>query len=110
PPSPLSGMDATLRARGSNVGGDAQRRPLGGAGTAGGPPAGTLPGAPHGQRYVARPFTRPPGQARAVVLLHGLHPHPFSSERVRQPLFATWQVSDSPLVRRLASHADVFAL
>ena len=29
---------------------DAQRRPLGGAGTAGGPPAGTPPGDPHGQR------------------------------------------------------------
>jgi pimeloyl-ACP methyl ester carboxylesterase len=58
----------------------------------------------------AHPFTRSPGQTRAVILLHGLHPHPFSSERVRLPLFASWQVADSPLVRRLAPHADVFAL
>jgi pimeloyl-ACP methyl ester carboxylesterase len=57
----------------------------------------------------ACPFPRSAGRRRAVVLLHGLHPHPFSKERVRQPLFGTWQLPDSPLVRRLAGQADVFA-
>jgi pimeloyl-ACP methyl ester carboxylesterase len=52
---------------------------------------------------------RTPGQQRAVVLVHGLHPHPFSNANVHKALFASWQEPGSPPVRRLAREADVFA-
>src|SRR5262249_50539995 len=52
---------------------------------------------------------RTPGQQRAVVLVHGLHPHPFSNANVHKALFTSWQEPGSPPVRRLAREADVFA-
>jgi pimeloyl-ACP methyl ester carboxylesterase len=48
-------------------------------------------------------------QGRAVLLLHGLHIHPFSSRNVTRAEWHRWQRPDSPLVKALAEHADVFA-
>jgi pimeloyl-ACP methyl ester carboxylesterase len=52
---------------------------------------------------------RSPGQARAVVLIHGLLPHPFSRDNVARPLFHEWQKPASLLVKRLGKDSDVFA-
>jgi pimeloyl-ACP methyl ester carboxylesterase len=52
---------------------------------------------------------RSPGQARAVVLIHGLLPHPFSRDSVARPLFHEWQKPTSSLVKRLGQGSDVFA-
>jgi pimeloyl-ACP methyl ester carboxylesterase len=49
------------------------------------------------------------GQRRAVVLIPGLHVHPFSDASVPRAYFAAWQKPTSPLVRALARDADVFA-
>jgi pimeloyl-ACP methyl ester carboxylesterase len=54
-------------------------------------------------------FLRTPGQARAVVLLHGLRPHPFNEANVHQALLDGWQKPGSKLVRALARDADVYA-
>ncbi|HWG47135.1 MAG TPA: alpha/beta fold hydrolase [Gemmataceae bacterium] len=50
-----------------------------------------------------------PGQTRAVVLIHGLYVHPFSKTNVTRAHLHSWQKADCPLVKRLASEADVFA-
>jgi pimeloyl-ACP methyl ester carboxylesterase len=47
-------------------------------------------------------------QPRAVVLVHGLHIHPFSSRNVKRAEWRNWQRPDSPLVKALALEADVF--
>jgi pimeloyl-ACP methyl ester carboxylesterase len=52
------------------------------------------------QRSVAQP--------RAVVLIHGLHLHPFSSRNVKRAEWHNWQRPDSALVKALALDADVF--
>jgi pimeloyl-ACP methyl ester carboxylesterase len=52
---------------------------------------------------------RSPGQARAVVLIHGLLPHPFSRDNVARPLFHEWQKPAGLLVKRLGQGSDVFA-
>jgi pimeloyl-ACP methyl ester carboxylesterase len=52
---------------------------------------------------------RSPGQARAIVLIHGLLPHPFSRDSVARPLFHEWQKPGSLLVKRLGQGSDVFA-
>jgi pimeloyl-ACP methyl ester carboxylesterase len=49
------------------------------------------------------------GQHRAVVLIPGLHPHPFSDASVPRAYFAAWQQPSSPMVHALARDADVFA-
>ena len=59
--------------------------------------------------HEAAACVRSPGQARAVVLLHGLLPHPFSRESVARPLFHEWQKPGSLLVKRLGQGSDVFA-
>ena len=48
-------------------------------------------------------------QGRAVVLLHGLRLHPFSSRNVTRAELHSWQRPDSPLVKALSADADVFA-
>jgi pimeloyl-ACP methyl ester carboxylesterase len=53
---------------------------------------------------------RTTGQARAVVLLHGLSFHPFREEKAVKPHFHFWQQPDSALVKRLARDADVYAV
>jgi hypothetical protein len=54
-------------------------------------------------------LSRSEGQVRAVVLLPGISPHPFSTERVAQARWQDWQQAGSTLVEILAREADVFA-
>jgi pimeloyl-ACP methyl ester carboxylesterase len=54
-------------------------------------------------------FGRTDGQGRAIVLLHGLHLHPFSKENVTRPLMRDWQSANSRLVKELVLRGDVFA-
>jgi pimeloyl-ACP methyl ester carboxylesterase len=49
-------------------------------------------------------------QTRAVVLIHGLHLHPFSGRLAARAEFRPWQQPGSPLVKAIAADADVFAL
>jgi pimeloyl-ACP methyl ester carboxylesterase len=58
---------------------------------------------------VAAVVNRSDDQERAVVLLHGLRVHPFSSRKVRQADFQAWQEPGSRLVDTLAAEADVYA-
>lgn len=53
--------------------------------------------------------TRTPGQARAVLLIHGLQLHPFSKENVARPLLRDWQKPRGKLPRALVPYADVYA-
>jgi pimeloyl-ACP methyl ester carboxylesterase len=53
---------------------------------------------------------RSPGQARAVVLLHGCRPHPISDASALQAELSGWEEPNSALVKALARDADVFAL
>jgi pimeloyl-ACP methyl ester carboxylesterase len=52
---------------------------------------------------------RSPGQARAVVLIHGLHLHPFKHPYAARADFRPWQLPGSVMVRTLSADADVFA-
>jgi pimeloyl-ACP methyl ester carboxylesterase len=54
-------------------------------------------------------WRRSVGQWRAVVLLHGLQPHPFDDSKVAQSALRDWQKPGSTLVTALTHHADVFA-
>lgn len=54
-------------------------------------------------------FERSPGQKRAVLLIHGLRPHPFSNGNVAKAEFHGWQRAQSKLVQALAKDADVYA-
>lgn len=49
------------------------------------------------------------GQTRAIVLLAGIKPHPFSAEKVERPEFHAWQESGADLVKILKKEGDVFA-
>jgi hypothetical protein len=55
-------------------------------------------------------ISRSQGQTRAVVLIKGLHLHPFSGRLAARAEFRPWQQPNSHLVRALAAEADVFAL
>jgi pimeloyl-ACP methyl ester carboxylesterase len=57
----------------------------------------------------AGPFQRSKDRARAVVLIHGFKPQPFSDEHVRRPEFHRWQVPGSTLVTALGKDADVYS-
>jgi pimeloyl-ACP methyl ester carboxylesterase len=54
-------------------------------------------------------WRRSPGERRAVVLIQGLMPHPFSNEHVKQATLRDWQEPASKLVKRLAAEGDVYA-
>jgi pimeloyl-ACP methyl ester carboxylesterase len=54
-------------------------------------------------------FQRSMGKTRAVVLIAGLHLHPFRAGEVNKAIFRSWEEPDSKLVEALAHHADVFA-
>ncbi|HZU38388.1 MAG TPA: alpha/beta fold hydrolase [Gemmataceae bacterium] len=54
-------------------------------------------------------LARSQGQARAVVLVHGLRLHPFSADNVNKAGLQDWQKTGSVLVRLLAKYADVYA-
>ena len=53
---------------------------------------------------------RSDGVSRAVVLLHGLRPHPISDTNVWEPGLSGWEEPFSPLVKALAADSDVFSL
>src|SRR5438034_1526306 len=53
---------------------------------------------------------RTPGVVRAVVLVHGLRPHPLSDTNVWEPELSAWEEPSSPLVKILSADADVYAL
>ena len=54
-------------------------------------------------------WRRSPDQRRAVVLIQGLKPHPFNKDNAAKPTLRDWQTPGSPLVKRLAADADVYA-
>jgi pimeloyl-ACP methyl ester carboxylesterase len=45
---------------------------------------------------------------RAIVLINGLKPHPFSKKAANEPRREPWQSADSKLGEALASHGDLF--
>ena len=47
---------------------------------------------------------------KAVVLVHGLGLHPFSSDKALRAKLRAWQQGDSPIVKKLGEQADVYAL
>lgn len=55
------------------------------------------------------PWVRSAEQSRAVVLIHGLKAHPFSSTKVTKAEWHSWQKPDSTLVKALEWDADVYA-
>ncbi|MCC6418226.1 MAG: hypothetical protein IT429_08295 [Gemmataceae bacterium] len=54
-------------------------------------------------------FERSPGRERAVVLVHGLHLHPFSGHSATVAEWADWQLPDSTLVQTLQKENDLFS-
>ncbi len=52
-------------------------------------------------------WTRTPQRTQAVVLIHGYYLH-LQDQSVPRPEFRPWQRADSPLVKELAKHADVY--
>lgn len=62
------------------------------------------------QQRDSKTLQRSLDQQRAVVLIHGLKLHPFSSDNVNKPVMSGWQKPKSNLVATLAKEADVFAL
>jgi hypothetical protein len=59
--------------------------------------------------HSAGAVVRTPNQSRAVVLIHGLHLHPFKHPNAARAEFRSWQLPGSHLVRALAAEADVFS-
>ena len=53
---------------------------------------------------------RSAGRDKAVVLVHGLGLHPFSSDKALRAKLRPWQQADSPLVKKLAAQAGENAL
>jgi pimeloyl-ACP methyl ester carboxylesterase len=49
------------------------------------------------------------GQRRAVVLFHGLRPHPISDAGAWHAELSGWEAPNSPMVKALGRDADVFA-
>jgi pimeloyl-ACP methyl ester carboxylesterase len=52
---------------------------------------------------------RTAGEVRAIVLIHGLLPHPFNKELVSHAELHSWQKPGSYLVKRLRWEGDVYA-
>jgi pimeloyl-ACP methyl ester carboxylesterase len=50
-----------------------------------------------------------PGQPRAVVLFHGLRPHPISESNAWHAELSGWEEPNSAMVKALGRDADVFA-
>lgn len=53
-------------------------------------------------------FARREGQTRAVVLIQGLKPHPFSSDKPNQAITSSWQEPDSRMAKALNGSADLY--
>ena len=47
---------------------------------------------------------------KAVVLIHGLSLHPFSSDKALRAKLRVWQQGDGPIAKKLGEQADVYAL
>ena len=47
---------------------------------------------------------------KAVILVHGLGLHPFSTDKALRARLRAWQQGDSPVVKKLGEQADVYAL
>jgi pimeloyl-ACP methyl ester carboxylesterase len=54
-------------------------------------------------------FARSEGQARAVLLIHGMRLHPFSGKRAAKPGFHGWQDEDSKVCEELGRDSDLYA-
>jgi len=61
------------------------------------------------QPHAGGAWQRTPAARRAIVLIEGLMPHPFSKENVEKPTLRDWQKPGSLLVKRLAGAGDVYA-
>ena len=46
---------------------------------------------------------------RAIVLLHGLTPHPFSEKKANAPVSPSWQEADSRIGKALSEHGSLHA-
>src|SRR5579859_6205133 len=57
----------------------------------------------------AKEFVRSPDRERAVLLIHGLTLRPLNKDAGKKAVFRAWQLADSPLVKKLAKDADVYA-
>jgi pimeloyl-ACP methyl ester carboxylesterase len=55
------------------------------------------------------PFVRTDDEERAVVLIQGLYPHPFSDSNVSEAMWQNWQEPDSDLVQALGRDSDVYS-
>jgi pimeloyl-ACP methyl ester carboxylesterase len=58
----------------------------------------------------AHAIVRSPNQFRAIILIHGLLPHPWKDSNVPLPSITGWEKSGSVLVKTLSPLGDVFAL
>lgn len=58
----------------------------------------------------AQSIVRSPQHERAVILIHGLLPHPWKDSNVAVPALTGWEKSGSTLVGTLSALGDVFAL
>lgn len=55
-------------------------------------------------------IVRSENKDRAVVLVQGLYPHPFSDDNVAIAMWQDWQKPDSELVQKLGNESDVYSL
>ncbi len=61
------------------------------------------------QQHASGAWQRTPAERRAIVLIEGLMPHPFSKENVEKPTLRDWQKPGSLLVKHLTGLGDVYA-
>jgi pimeloyl-ACP methyl ester carboxylesterase len=61
------------------------------------------------EMHDAADLVRSAGENKAIVLIHGLHPHPLKPDLVNRADLHVWQRPDSYLVKRLRWEADVYA-
>ena len=55
-------------------------------------------------------FVRTPDEKRAVILIHGLLPHPINDTHVSTPSLSGWEKPGSTLVTTLGAANDVYSL
>src|SRR3990172_3452926 len=53
-------------------------------------------------------FERWDAQPRAIVMVQGLKPHPFSSDKPNRAVPSSWQAADSRMAGALKAHADLY--
>lgn len=62
----------------------------------------------HPEPATEEAFERWDGQARAIVMIQGLKPHPLSEDKPNEAVTASWQNPDSTLAKALKEHADLY--